>query len=121
MYGEGDFLPGLVVDKYGDYLAVQFLTCGMEMRREVIAGVLLEMFAPQGIVARNDAAVRALEGLDERVEILYGNVPDQVEIEEHSLLFRIDLLHGQKTGHFLDQKENHLLMKERVKGKEILD
>lgn len=121
VFGESDFLPGLVVDKYGDYLAVQFLTCGMEMRRELITGVLLEMLAPKGIVARNDAAVRALEGLDERVEILYGNVPEQVEIEEHSLLFRIDLLHGQKTGHFLDQKENHLLLKEKVKGKDILD
>ncbi len=121
VYGEGDFLPGLIVDKYGDYLAVQFLTCGMEMRREVITGALLELFAPKGIVARNDASVRTLEGLDEKVEILYGNVPERVEIEEHSLLFRIDLLHGQKTGHFLDQKENHLLLKERVKGKEILD
>lgn len=121
VYGEGDFLPGLVVDKYGDYLAVQFLTCGMEMRKEVITGVLLELFAPKGIVARNDAAVRTLEGLDEKVEILYGNVPERVEIEEHSLLFRIDLLHGQKTGHFLDQKENHLLLKEKVRGKDILD
>jgi 23S rRNA (cytosine1962-C5)-methyltransferase len=121
VYGEGDFLPGLVVDKYGDYLAVQFLTCGMEMRREVITGVLLELFAPKGIIARNDAAVRALEGLDERIEILHGNVPEQVEIEEHSLHFRVDLLRGQKTGHFFDQKENHLLLKERVKGKEILD
>ncbi len=85
VYGEGDFLPGLIVDKYGDHLAVQFLTCGMEMRREVITGVLLELFAPKGIVARNDASVRTLEGLDERVEILYGNVPERVEIEEHSL------------------------------------
>lgn len=121
VYGEGDFLPGLIVDKYGDYLSVQFLTCGMEMRRELIIGVLLELFAPKGIVGRNDAAVRALEGLDEQVEILYGNLPEQVEIEEHSLLFRADLLHGQKTGHFLDQKENHLLLKERVKGKDVLD
>ena len=121
VYGEGDFLPGLIVDKYGDHLAVQFLTCGMEMRREVITGVLLELLAPQGIVARNDASVRTLEGLDERVEILYGNVPERVEIEEHSLLFRLDLLHGQKTGHFLDQKENHLLLKEKVKEKDVLD
>jgi 23S rRNA (cytosine1962-C5)-methyltransferase len=121
VYGEGDFLPGLIVDKYGDYLAVQFLTCGIEMRREVITGVLVELFAPKGIVGRNDAAVRTLEGLDEKVEILYGNVPEQVEIEEHSLRFRIDLLHGQKTGHFLDQKENHLLLKEKVKEKDLLD
>jgi 23S rRNA (cytosine1962-C5)-methyltransferase len=121
VYGEGDFLPGLVVDKYGDYLAVQFLTCGMERRKELITGVLLEMFTPHGIVARNDASVRALEGLEEKVEVLYGDPPELVEIEEHSLSFRIDLLRGQKTGHFLDQKENHLLLKDRVKGKEVLD
>jgi 23S rRNA (cytosine1962-C5)-methyltransferase len=121
VYGEGDFLPGLVVDKYGDYLSVQFLTCGMEIRGEIITSVLLELFAPKGVVARNDSAVRGLEGLDERIEILHGVVPDKVEIEEHSIRFRVDLLRGQKTGHFLDQKENHLLMKERVKGKDILD
>ncbi|HEX9024783.1 MAG TPA: class I SAM-dependent rRNA methyltransferase [Geobacteraceae bacterium] len=121
VYGEGDFLPGLVVDKYGDYLSVQFLTCGMEQRRELISGVLLELFAPLGIVARNDAPVRALEGLEEKVEVLHGAPPELVEIEEHSLRFRVDLLHGQKTGHFLDQKDNHLLLKERVKEKEVLD
>ena len=121
VYGEGDFLPGLVVDKYGDYLAVQFLTCGMEKRRETIIGVLLELFAPRGIIARNDAAVRALEGLEETVEVLSGDPPEIVEIEEHSLRFRIDLLRGQKTGHFLDQKDNHLLLKDMVIGKEVLD
>jgi 23S rRNA (cytosine1962-C5)-methyltransferase len=121
VYGEGDFLPGLVVDKYGDYLSVQFLTCGMDMRREVITGVLVGLFSPKGIVARNDAAVRLLEGLDEKVEIIYGDLPGDLEIVEHSLRFRVNLLHGQKTGHFLDQKENHLLLKERVKDKDVLD
>jgi 23S rRNA (cytosine1962-C5)-methyltransferase len=121
VYGEGDFLPGLVVDKYGDYLAVQFLTCGMERRRGLITGVLREMFAPKGIVARNDVSVRSLEGLEEKVELLHGDAPQNLVIEEHSLRFRVDLLQGQKTGHFLDQKENHLLLRERVKGKELLD
>jgi 23S rRNA (cytosine1962-C5)-methyltransferase len=120
-YGEGDFLPGLVVDKYGDYLAVQFLTCGMERRKLLISGVLREMLAPRGIVARNDVSVRSLEGLEEKVELLHGDAPEHLVIEEHSLRFRVDLLTGQKTGHFLDQKENHLLLKERVKGKVILD
>jgi 23S rRNA (cytosine1962-C5)-methyltransferase len=121
VHGEGDFLPGLVVDKYNDYLSVQFLTCGMEIRRELITGVLLELLSPLGIVARNDVSVRSLEGLVETVDILYGELPEQLEIEEHSLRFRVDPLHGQKTGHFLDQKENHLLLKERSKGKRVLD
>ena len=121
VHGEGDFLPGLVVDKYGDYLSVQFLTCGMDRRRELITGVLRKMFAPKGIVARNDVSVRGLEGLEEKVEILHGDLPAHLEIEEHNLRFRVDLLKGQKTGHFLDQKENHLLLKGRVKGKDVLD
>ncbi len=121
VYGEGDLLPGLVVDKYGDYLSVQFLTCGMERRKELVTGVLIELFAPKAIIARNDATVRGLEGLRETVDVLYGEPPELVEIKEHSLRFLIDLLRGQKTGHFLDQKENHLLLKEKVKGKEVLD
>jgi 23S rRNA (cytosine1962-C5)-methyltransferase len=121
VHGEGDFLPGLVVDKYGDYLSVQLLTWGMERRKGLIIAVLREMFAPRGIVARNDVSVRSLEGLGEGVELLHGDAPQHLLIEEHSLRFRVDLLHGQKTGHFLDQKENHLLLKERVRGKEVLD
>jgi 23S rRNA (cytosine1962-C5)-methyltransferase len=121
VYGEGDFLPGLVLDKYDDYLSVQFLTCGMEMRRELITGVLHELLAPLGIVARNDVSVRSLEGLMDAVEVLHGELPEHLEIEEHSLRFRVDLLRGQKTGHFLDQKDNHLLLKERSKGKKVLD
>lgn len=121
VHGEGDFLPGLVVDKYGDYLSVQFLTCGMDRRKDIITGVLKEIFTPRGIVARNDASVRGLEGLGEEVELLYGDAPEYLLIEEHSLQFRVDLLQGQKTGHFLDQKENHLLLKEISKGREVLD
>jgi len=82
---------------------------------------LRDMFAPKGIVARNDVSVRGLEGLEEKVEILHGDLPAHLEIEEHNLCFRVDLLKGQKTGHFLDQKENHLLLKGRVKGKDVLD
>jgi 23S rRNA (cytosine1962-C5)-methyltransferase len=121
VHGEGDFLPGLVVDRYGDYLSVQLLTCGMERRKELITGVLREIFAPKGIVARNDVSVRALEGLEEKIEVLHGDPPPRLEMAEHSLRFRVDLLHGQKTGHFLDQKENHLLLRGMVKGKEVLD
>jgi 23S rRNA (cytosine1962-C5)-methyltransferase len=121
VYGEGDFLPGLVVDKYGDYLSVQFLTAGIETRRELVIGALHDVFAPQGIVARNDVAVRSLEGLAVQTEILHGNIPDTVEIDEHGLCFSVSLLTGQKTGHFLDQKENHLLLKGLCAGKDVLD
>jgi len=121
VYGEGDSLPGLVVDKYGDYLSVQFLTSGIDTRREILTAVLVEMFRPKGIVARNDAAVRVLEGLGEKVEVLYGDVTENMKMEEHGLSFRVDLLHGQKTGHFLDQKENHLVLRGLVQGKEVLD
>jgi len=121
VYGEGDFLPGLVVDRYGEYLAVQFLTCGMEARRATIVQILREIFQPRGIVARNDVAVRRLEGLPEEVEVLYGEVPERIEVEEHGLRFQVDLCLGQKTGHFLDQKENHLLLQGMVGGKEVLD
>ncbi|MBI5657372.1 MAG: class I SAM-dependent rRNA methyltransferase [Geobacter sp.] len=121
VHGEGDFLPGLVVDKYGDYLSLQLLSYGMDARRDLIVAALGELLSPAGIVARNDVAVRSLEGLDERVEILRGDIPDRIEIEEHGLTFQVSLLSGQKTGHFLDQKENHLLLKGIVAGKEVLD
>lgn len=121
VHGEGDFLPGLVVDRYGDWLSIQILTAGMEARREAITEALVELFAPRGIIARNDVAVRTLEGLDERVEVLFGEIPETVEAEEHGLRFRVDLAGGQKTGHFLDQKENHLILERIAKGERVLD
>lgn len=121
VHGEGDFLPGLVVDKYGDWLSVQILTAGMEARRGAVVEALVELFNPKGIIARNDVAVRSLEGLEERVEVLYGEVPETVEAQEHGLRFRVDLVGGQKTGHFLDQKENHLVLKGMAAGKQVLD
>jgi len=121
VFGEADFLPGLVVDKYGDWLSVQILTTGMEVRREAIVTALTELFRPKGIVGRNDVAVRSLEGLEEKVEILSGSIPETVEIAEHGIRFLVNLLGGQKTGHFLDQKSNHLLLKGLCEGKEVLD
>lgn len=121
VHGEGDLLPGLVVDKYGDYLSIQLLSYGMEARREPLLAALKETFNPRGIVARNDVAVRKLEGLDERIELLFGDIPEALEIEENGLRFMVSLMTGQKTGHFLDQKENHLLLKGHVEGKRVLD
>lgn len=121
VYSEGDFLPGLIVDKYGEYLAVQFLTQGMERRRELIMAALTGILAPRGVVARNDVGVRRLEGLEEKVEILHGDIPGTVEVEEHGLRFRVDMLGGQKTGHFFDQRNNHLLLEGISRGKDVLD
>jgi 23S rRNA (cytosine1962-C5)-methyltransferase len=120
-WSTGDGLPGLVVDRYGAVLSVQFLTLGMERRREQILQALRELLSPAAIVARNDVSVRELEGLPQQVELLYGELPPQVLIDEHGLRLRVDVTGGQKTGHFLDQKENHLALRGRVEGERVLD
>jgi 23S rRNA (cytosine1962-C5)-methyltransferase len=121
VYGECDFLPGLVVDKYEDYLSIQMLSAGMDLRRGLILEALQRVFAPAGIIARNDVAVRALEKLEEKIEVLAGVIPELVEIEENGLRFLINLREGQKTGGFLDQKQNHLLLRDICRGRAVLD
>ena len=121
VFGEADFLPGLVVDKYEDWLSIQILTSGMEVRREAIVTALIELFRPKGIVARNDVAVRSLEGLEEKIEVLSGSIPETVEITEHGIRLLVDLMGGQKTGHFLVQKSNHLLLKNLCTEQNVLD
>lgn len=121
VHGESDFLPGLVVDRYGDCLSIQMLSAGMELRRGLILEALQQVFAPRGIIARNDVSVRGLEGLEEKVEVLAGEIPEAVEMEENGLRFLVDLRGGQKTGGFLDQKENHLLLRGRSAGRHVLD
>ena len=121
VYGESDFLPGLVVDRYGDYLSLQLLSAGMDSRRDLIVAALRKVFESAGIIARNDVSVRKLEGLEERVELLWGEVPERVEMEENGLRFQVNLREGQKTGGFLDQKQNHLLLREISAGKSVLD
>jgi len=121
VHGEADNLPGLVVDRYGEVLCVQFLTLGIDRRRDLIVAALQELFEPQAIVARNDVSVRSLEGLPETVELLAGEAPERLVINEHGLRFQVRLLDGQKTGHFLDQKENHLALQGRVDDARVLD
>ncbi len=121
VYGESDFLPGLVVDKYGDYLSLQILSAGMEKRRDLLVEALQRIFSPVGIIARNDVAVRTLEGLGETVEVLAGDIPEAVEMEENGLRFMVDLRHGQKTGGFLDQKQNHLILRDICRDMAVLD
>jgi len=121
VFGESDGLPGLVVDLFEDVLVVQLLTLGMDLRRDLIVQALVELLKPKAILARNDVAVRGLEGLPQAVELLYGTLPETLAITEHGLRFKIDVVGGQKTGHFLDQKENHLALKGRVEGRKVLD
>ena len=121
VYGESDYLPGLVVDRYNDCLSIQMLSAGMDLRRELILEALQRVFAPRGIIARNDVSVRSLEKLEEKIELLAGEIPELVEMEENGLRFLVNLRTGQKTGGFLDQKENHLLLKGRSAGKHVLD
>ena len=107
VHGEADRLPALIVDRYDDVLVMQTLCQGMDRRRDQIAQHLVDMLMPRGILARNDPKVRRLEGLEERVDVLYGEVPDTVRVREGSVHYDVDVRHGQKTGLFLDQHENH--------------
>lgn len=120
VHGEGDFLPGLVVDRYENCLAVQTFSAGMDKRLTLICDVLESLLHPRGIVERNESPLRALEGLDERKGVLRGN-PAPVTIREADVQFEIDLLEGQKTGFFLDQRENRILLRRFVHGAHVLD
>jgi 23S rRNA (cytosine1962-C5)-methyltransferase len=106
VHGEADRLPSLVVDRYGDYLVVQALSQAIDRRLADITAALVEIARPTGILARNDPRVRLLEGLDQRVDVLYGTVPDAIEIREGAVRYMVDAWRGQKTGLFLDQREN---------------
>ncbi len=106
VHGEADLLPSLVVDRYGDHLVVQALSQGMDRLLPAITAMLVDTAAPAGILARNDPKVRALEGLDQTVEVLHGAVPESVTVREGPVEYDVDLRKGQKTGLFLDQREN---------------
>ena len=123
VHGEADLLPALVVvvDRYGDYLVVQTLDQGMDAAKSDIAECLTEIFQPRGIVARNDAAVRAKEQLPIETTILAGDVPGAVALKINGLTMQADLLHGQKTGIFLDQRENYRAAAHYARGGKALD
>ena len=119
VHGEGDLLPGLVVDRYADYLVLQTLNQGMDGARDWIVASLIELFSPRGIVARNDATVRSREDLPLESGVVSGDVPDTVEFRMNGLLLQADLLHGQKTGLFLDQRENYIAAARYARGKAL--
>ena len=121
VHGEGDLLPALVVDRYGEYLVVQTLDQGMDSAKAEILSCLEEIYQPKGVIARNDAAVRAKEQLPLESGVLAGDVPDTVAICMNGLQLQADLLRGQKTGIYLDQRENYLAAARYAHGGKALD
>lgn len=109
IHGEADSCPSLVCDRYGEYLVMQLMSAGLESFREEIVSALVELVQPAGILARNDAPVRAKEGLPRDVEVLHGDVPRVIEVEENGVRYYAAPWDGQKTGAFLDQRENRAL------------
>lgn len=121
IFAESDRLPALIVDSFGDYLVLQCLALGMERFKKDAVDALVKEINPKGIWERNDVPVRKLEGLEMSTGLLYGEVPDLVEISENGVRFFVDVKEGQKTGFFLDQKENRAAIAPFVKGKRVLD
>lgn len=117
VHGEGDRLPALVVDRYGDVLVVQALSQATDRLLPLIAELLVELLEPAGILARNDPQVRALEGLDRSVELCHGRVPEEIEVREGAVRLCVDPWQGQKTGLFLDQRENRLAAARHARGR----
>ena len=120
VFSEADLLPGLIVDQYGSYLVVQFLTQGMDRASAEILSCLEELLQPAGTLARNEAAVRKLEGLPQEVKVLAGEIPEKISIEMNGLTLTADLLKGQKTGTYLDQRENYVAAAKYAHGR-VLD
>ena len=120
VHGEADLLPSLIVDKYGDYLVVQALSQGTDRLLPVVVRALTDRLKPKGILARNDPKARALDGLPQTVEVLAGEVPDLVSVRELGIELEVDLRHGQKTGLFLDQRENREAAARYAQGR-VLD
>ena len=121
VFAEADNIPALIVDKYDEYLSVQFLSLGIEKVKNTVLECLIELFSPKGIYERSDVAVRIKEGLTETKGTLYGEVPDRIIITENGLKMAVDVKNGQKTGYFLDQKENRFASRRYAKGGEVLD
>jgi 23S rRNA (cytosine1962-C5)-methyltransferase len=106
VHGEADLLPSLIVDRYDDWLVVQTLSQGADRLLPLVVSALQDTLRPRGILARNDPRVRLLEGLEQKVEVLAGDIPDTVPVTESGICYDVDLRRGQKTGLFLDQREN---------------
>jgi len=117
IHAEGDNLPSLIVDRYGDYLSVQLLSAGLEAVRDWVIEAIDEVIKPKAILLRNDASVRRHEELEREIEEIRGPIPELVEASEGGIKYMVDMRTGQKTGAFLDERENRILMGKRAKGR----
>jgi 23S rRNA (cytosine1962-C5)-methyltransferase len=120
IHGEADQLPSLIVDRYGDVVVLQALSQGMDRLTPLVVATLEEQLRPRGILARNDPRARLLEGLERRVDLLAGEVPDAIEVHELGVEYEVDVRRGQKTGLFLDQRENRQATRQYARGR-LLD
>ncbi|MGC3872695.1 class I SAM-dependent rRNA methyltransferase [Halomonas sp. GXIMD04776] len=121
IHGEGDLLPGLIVDRFDDVLVVQLNTLGMEHLGEEIVAALNKVFSPRAIVFKNDSSGRRLEQLEHQVEVVQGTLPEQVLLEENGVRFVVPVMAGQKTGWFFDHRANRAWLNQLVAGKRVLD
>jgi 23S rRNA (cytosine1962-C5)-methyltransferase len=121
IFGEADFLPALIVDKFGDYLSIQTLSLGIEKYKDIIVELLEEILEPKGIYERNDVQIREKEGLEQKKGFIKGPFNTSVEIMENEVKMLVDIENGQKTGYFLDQRENRAALKPFVKDARVLD
>ena len=121
VFGDADGLPGLTVDKFGEYLSFQIVSLGMERFKSDIIEILAALFDPKGICERNDVAIREKEGLEQMSGCVYGQLPEKVRFRELDALMEADLLNGQKTGHFLDQQENRGRIRPYCRNAWVLD
>jgi 23S rRNA (cytosine1962-C5)-methyltransferase len=121
VWSESDGLPGLIIDRYGDHFVIQTLTLAMDMRKNLIADAVIELFEKVTIVERNDAPVRKAEGLELHTDVLRGDAPSQIAIEIDNVKFELDLLRGHKTGFYLDQRHNYPTIAGFAHGRRLLD
>jgi 23S rRNA (cytosine1962-C5)-methyltransferase len=120
IFGEADFLPALIIDKFNDYFVIQTLALGMDIWKPAITKALEKIFSPKGIYERNDVPVRELEGLSQQKGFLSEPFPTEIMINENGLKFYVDIENGQKTGYFLDQQDNRRAIQNIVKGADVL-
>ena len=120
-WSESDGLPGIIIDRYGEHFVLQTLTLAMDMRKELIAQAIVDLFEAKNIIERNDAPVRQVEGLEARTGILSGGATSKIQIDINDIKFDVDLLHGQKTGFYLDQKANYEIIAQYARGRRVLD
>jgi 23S rRNA (cytosine1962-C5)-methyltransferase len=121
VWSESDGLPGLIVDRYGDHLVIQTLTLAMDQRIALIVEALRSLLSPASIIARNDAPIRQAEGLELKTEVLHGTAPAPFPITSAGVEFEVDLMHGQKTGFYLDQAGNYTAVASFAAGRRVLD